>query len=247
MDKILGNKFLIANALTYEFSKKSSEALDYDYFSVYDDIVRSVKADLTSKNLDRRAVATGSDHYTNAWNLLSGTPAGWKETMYIIAGMYAQMIIDLVQPTSSLIVTPDRGFDVALDLNRKGVAQTFVNNDCLQTFEEHVLPHPDYTFTGDYTVIEVEELEAMTAPQFDFVAVSSVDLTINPDLIGSLIDATNPGGCIYISAVNESMRLYSADYYIEPLYDLFEALDGRTDITSYHIPHATGFQIVVKQ
>lgn len=247
MDKILGNKFLIANALTYEFSKNSSQALDYDYFTVHDDICRSVQLDWQSRHLDRRAVAVGADYYLHIWDLLAGKVAGWREMVYIVQGLYSQMLADLIQPTTALIAIPDRSFDLVLDLNRKGVALTFLNNDCLRTFEEHILTHPDYHFTGDYTVIEVEELEAMTEPQFDLVCVPSPDLIINADLIGSTIDATNSGGVIMIGACNEGMRLYSPDYYIEPVYDMYEALETRTDITSYHIPHATGFHIVVKQ
>jgi len=243
MDKILGNKFLIANALTYEFSKNSSQALDYNFFTVHDDIVRSINADWTSRNLDRRSVAVGSDYYLHVWDLLAGKVAGWKEMVYICLGLYSQMLTDLIQPTTALIAVPDRSFDLVLDLNRKGVALTFLNNDCLQAFESHVLTHPDYNFTGDYTVIEVEELEAMSEPQFDFVCMPSPDLTINADLIDKTIDVTNSGGAIIIAAANEMMRLYSPDYYIEPLFDLYEALDDRTDITSYHIPHAIGFQI----
>ena len=247
MDKILGNKFLIANALTYEFSKNSSQALDYDFFAVYDDIVRAVNTDWTSRSLDRRSIAVGTDYYLHVWDLLSGKVSGWKEMVYISTGIYSQMVVDLVKPTTALVASPDRNFDFVADLNRKGVALTFLNNDCLQAFEAHVLTHPEYPFTGDYTVIEVEELEAMTEPQFDLVHMHSPDLTINPDLVDKIVDVTNSGGAIYIPVANEMMRLYSPDYYIEPLYDMYEALDDRTDITSYHIPHAIGFQILVKQ
>ena len=247
MDKILGNRFLIANALTYEFSKNSSQALDYDYFAFHEDIVRAVTADWVSKNLDRRSIAVGTDLYMHTWDAMAGKVTGWKEMAYISNGLYAQMVVDLVKPTSALVATPDRNFDFVSDLNRKGCALTFLNNDCLQAFEAHVLTHPEYQFTGDYTVIEVEELEAMTDPQFDFVHMSSPDLTINPELIDKIVDITNSGGAIYIGAANELMRLYSPDYYLEPLYDMYEALDERTDITSYHIPHAIGFQILVKQ
>jgi hypothetical protein len=183
----------------------------------------------------------------HVWDLLSGKVAGWKEMVYISTGIYSQMVADLIQPTTALVASPDRNFDFVLDLNRKGCALTFLNNDCLQAFEAHVLTHPDCNFTGDYTVMEVEELEAMTEPQFDFVHMHSVDLTINPALIDKVVDVTNSGGAIYLSGVNEMMRLYSSDYYIEPLYDMYEVLDDRTDITSYHIPHAIGFHILVKQ
>jgi|11BtaG_2_1085332.scaffolds.fasta_scaffold00033_43 hypothetical protein len=247
MDKILGNKFLIANALTYEFSKNASQELDYDFFSVHDDIVRAVNADWRSKNLDRRSIAVGTDFYMHVWDLLSGKVAGWKEMVYISTGIYSQMVVDLIKPTSALVASPDRNFDFVSDLNRRGCALTFLNNDCLQAFEAHVLTHPEYKFTGDYTVIEYAELEAMTEPQFDFVHMHSPDLTLNPALIGKIVDITNSGGALYLSGVNEMMRLYSPDYYIEPLYDLYEALDERTDITSYHIPHAIGFQILVKK
>ena len=247
MDKILGNRFLIANALTYEFSKNSSQALDYDFFSFHDDIVHAVSADWVSKNLDRRSIAAGTDPYLHMWDILGGKVSGWKEMIYISTGMYAQMVGDLIKPTSALIATPDRTFDFVSDLNRKGCALTFLNNDCLQAFEAHVLTHPEYRFTGDYTVIEVEELEAMTEPQFDLVYMPSPDLTLNPILVDKVVDITNSGGAIFISFANENMRMYSPDYYLEPLYDMYEALDARTDITSYHIPHAIGFQILVKQ
>lgn len=247
MDKILGNKFLIANALTYEFSKVSSDALDYDYFSFHDDICRSVELDWQARHLDRRSVAVGADYYLHIWDLLAGKVSGWKEMVYISSGIYSQMVVDLIKPSNCLFSAPDRKFNQVADLNRQGCALTFLNNDCLQTWENHVLTHPDYPFSGDYTVVEVSEVEEMSTPQFDFVDLQSPELTLNPDLIGSVIDSTVSGGAIYISAMNEMMRIYDADYYIEPLYDLYEALDERTDITSYHIPHAIGFQILIKK
>lgn len=247
MDNILGNRLLIANALTYEFSKNSSQAIDYDFFSVHDDIARSIKADRIAKNLDRRSVAVGADFLLHDWDLLSGTPTGWKEGMYIASGLYNQMIADIVKPTTALVVAPDVNFDFVLDLNRKGVALTFLNSDRLHAFEAHVLTHSEYQFTGDYTVIEYEELESITESQFDMVCMGSPDLTINPDLIDKTIEATNSGGAIIIGASNQGMRLYSPHYYIEPVYDMYEALDARTDITSYHIPYLAGFHILVKQ
>lgn len=247
MDDIFGNKFLIANAMTYGFSKNSSEELDYDFFAVYDDIARSIKDDIVAKNFDRRAIAVGADPIINGWEVLSGTVSGWREAMYISGGLYHQMIADLIQPTTALVDSPDVQFDFVLDLNRKGVDLTFINNDRLYKFESFVLTHPEYNFTGDYTVIEYEELESITEPQFDLTCAPHVEMLWNPDLVDKIIDATNSGGAIMFPFASEGMRLYSETYYIEPVYDVYEALDERTDITSYHIPYLGGFHIIVKK
>jgi hypothetical protein len=247
MDKILGSKFLIANALTYEFSQNSSRELDYDFFSFHDDVAKTLRAEWASLGLDRRAIAVGSDFYLHTWDLVSGAVAGWKETVFICTGLYSQMSADIAKPTDVLMLTPDRNFDFAADMQRKGCNMTFVNNECLDIFERHVLTRPEFPWEGDYNVVDIEELENLDGAQFDFVHIHTVDTLINPPLLDKVIDLTRSGGVIYTAPSNENMRLYSDKYYIEPLFDFYEQIHERDDITSYHIPHALGFHILVKK
>ena len=61
MDKILGNKFLLASLISSELTRDLSDGLEYNYDSAYSDINYSIKEYYNSMTLDRRAIAVGTD------------------------------------------------------------------------------------------------------------------------------------------------------------------------------------------
>jgi len=247
MDKVLGSRFLIANAITADISKNGSQELDYPFYEVYDDVVRDVTNFWQEQNLDRRAIAVGSDYYMHVWDILAGKPAGWREMVYFGLGVYSEMLVDIKQPATALIASPDRKFNFVAYCASKGIEMTFLNNDCLYNFENFVLNHPEFNFDINYTVLDMQEFEEMNTPQFDYCEFITMDVGTSPELIDTYINVTNPGGVLYMANANEMMRMYSPDYYIEPIYDFYEYIEDRTDITSYHIPHQVGFHIMIKK
>lgn len=247
MREILNNKFMMVAAITNELSKPSGGKLNYSYDEVVFDVSNSVSSYINNANLDRRVIAVGAEPRIHIWDLLSSNIDGWKDHTYIASGIYAQMLAKIKEPSSSLIFEPDRHFELVAVLNELGSSISFINNECLFMFESFVRDAASYPFSFDYTTIDMDDLES--PPEglgFDFISVSMLDLINDFDIIDQCAQILNPGGIIYITYANESGRLYSQDYYVEPLVNVYEKIFNLEGITTYHMSNSVGFQILIK-
>lgn len=247
MHEIVNNKFLIMSLITNELSRTPGNLLEYSYDEVVYDIANGVSQFLNSSNIDRRIIASGAEPRIHMWDILSSNLAGWKDHTYIATGAYAQMLTQIKRPTSSLIVEPDRQFELVAHLNNIGSDLTFVNNECLFFFESFVRDLPSYPFSFDYTTIDQEDLTDQSIDlQFDFINLPIVEAISDNSLIEKYMSRLSSGGIMYMPYANESGRLYSEDFYVEPLTAVYETLLERNDIITFHIPSNIGFQIAIK-
>ena len=81
MDKILGNKFLLASLISTELTRDLSDDLEYDYDSAYNDINYSIKEYYNSMTLDRRAIAVGTDGVMLSHEVFNNPQIGWKQSL----------------------------------------------------------------------------------------------------------------------------------------------------------------------
>lgn len=247
MSEAFKNKTVLMDMITKEVSKNGSLGLDYDFEEVMTDAADAITNYKTSINIDKRVIAVGADLYIHLWEPWSALLDGWKERMFISgSGLYAMMLIDVGNPSTALISTPDRHFDLVAYCANQGIDLCFLNNDSLFNFENFIRDLPSYPFTFNYSVIDYQDFINDNTIGFDFIQMFSSDFNINYDLIDPFIARMNSGGFAYITAANEEGRLYTEDYFIEPIANVIEAINAKPEINSYHIPNAHGFQIIVK-
>jgi hypothetical protein len=247
MREILNNKFMMVAAITNEITTSYGNRLNYDYDEVIFDASNSINQYISESNLDRRVVAVGAEPRIHIWDLLSSNIDGWKDHMYLASGPYAQMLAQIKSPASSLIFEPDRQFELVATLSVLGSSITFVNSECLLMFESFIRDQTSYPFSFDYTTIDMQDLESPSDEiHFDFIAVSMVDLVNDFDIINQCVDLLNPGGIIYVAYANESGRLYSEDYYVEPVTEVYERILSLDGVSTYHMSNSIGFQIIIK-
>jgi hypothetical protein len=178
------------------------------------------------------------------WNASGGRP-GWSDMTYMFTNGYATMAADMKKPQRAFITTPDVQFEMVAMLHNAGCNLSFLNNDWLYQFEDFVLTQPEYPDVH-YTTYDFDELMDLQEPCFDFIALSATHAVTCNDLLHKSLDLLEPNGLLCLSTVNEIMRLYSEEYHIQPIYDIYEILESRDDITYYHMPHGPGYQYVVK-
>ena len=245
MSNAFDEKMLFSCAIAGDISKSSTDRLGHDWWSMYVDTAKTVGNYWTQANLDRRAVAVGSMLETHYWDFMSDVP-GFKEFLLLHSSIYPQMFVDIKAPQRALIFPPARYGDLVLLLQSKGTELYFLNNDLLREFESSLLNHPDYNFSSDYNVIDLDEFEAITDLTFDFVVYDIADIRINNSLFTWTLDRLATGGIGYFANCNEMTRMYSDNYHLLPIYDLFELLEERADVSYYHIPWAAGIQVITK-
>jgi hypothetical protein len=246
MSEAFKNKTVLMDIITKEVSKNSSSGLNYDYEEVIADASSAIANYKSSISVDKRVVAVGADLYIHLWEPWSALLDGWKERMFISAGLYAQMVLDIGKPTSTLFTTPDRHFDTVALCAERGMEIYFLNNDSLFNFENFIRDLPSYPFNFNYNVIEFSDFIEDTSLSFDFIQMFSSDFVLDNDLIDAFVDRISSGGFGYISATNEETRLYSEDYFIEPISHILDALNAKDEVSTYHIPNAHGCQVIVK-
>lgn len=246
MYNLVENRFLLISTVTKELTMNASSSLDYDYWEVMSDASKAISNYYDSINLDRRVMAVGSEVRIHVWDIMSGNLDGWKEHIFVSSGVYAQMIFDMTPPTKALIFEPDRQYDMVAYLASIGCELTFVNNECLFLFENFVRDLPSYPFSFSYNTIDRNDIPDASM-EFNFVNVPINELVIDELMMDDIISSMSTGGVLYVPHANQSGRMYSEDYYIEPVTRVYEDILLRNDITSYHIPSAIGFQISIKK
>lgn len=246
MSEAFKNKTVLTDIITKELSKNSSLSLDYDYEEVISDASQAIANYKSSINVDKRVVAVGADLYIHLWEPWSALLDGWKERMFISAGLYAQMLLDIARPNTAVFTTPDRHFDTVALCAERGMEIYFLNNDSLFNFENFIRDLPSYPFNFNYNVIEFSDFIEDTSLSFDFIQAFSSDFVLDYDFIDAFVDRMSANGFGYISAANEETRLYSEDYFIEPIANILELINARPEISSYHLPNAHGFHVVSK-
>lgn len=247
MREILNNKFMMVAAITNEITRSYGSRLQYDYNEAVIDISKSISGYIAEANLDRRIIAVGAEPRIHVWDLFASNMDGWKDHMYLASGPYAQMIAQINSPSSSLIFDPDRHFELVATLNDLGSEINFVNNECLLMFERFVRDQPSYPFSFNYNTLDMQDVDS--PPEglgFDFICITMVDLVNDYSTIENCVNLLNSGGVMYVAYANESGRLYSEDYYVEPVTEVYERLLAMDNISTYHMSNSIGFQIVIK-
>jgi len=246
MTEAFKNKTVLMDIITKEISKNSALALDYNYEEVLTDASQAIQNYKNSIGVDKRVVAAGADLYIHIWETFDALFDGWKERMFISGGLYAQMLLDIGRPNTAVFTTPDRHFDTVALCAERGVEIYFLNNDSLFNFENFIRDLPSYPFNFNYNVIEFSDFIEDTSLSFDFIQMFSSDFILDSDLINAFVERMSPGGFGYLSAMNEETRLYSEDYFIEPISHILELLNAKAEVSTYHIPNVYGFQVVTK-
>lgn len=244
MDDLLGNKFLTVNAFTTRLSRFAGHDDDI-YNEIREDVCRLVTDFLQSINVDRRALAIGSEYSLTQWEIYSGNQVGWTDMTYLFSTGLTTMMIDAKKPQRAFVSTPDDGFEFVALLASMGASVSFLNNEWLLFFERFVLPHAEFPDVS-YATYDFNELMNLTEPCFDFVSLSATHAVSNNEILDKLIDLMEPGAVMTLSMTNEIMKLYTPEYMIQPVYDVYEILENRDDITYYHMPHGPGYQYVIK-
>ncbi len=246
MDKILGNKFLLASLISSELTRDLSDGLEYNYDSAYDDINTSIKEYYNSMTLDRRAIAIGTDGHMLSHELFNSPQIGWKQSLYLCTDYFALLMANVKKPKNALINGPDKHFNLVAALASMGCELTFLNNKFLNNFELFVLNNPEYPFDIEYNVIEQEDIYEYTDAKFDFMALAGVYLVLDDELINSHIDALEVGGVMHIIDTNDNSEIYGENYAHSPSYKLFEVIDDYPNITTYHVPFGIGHNFIIK-
>lgn len=247
MSEVLQNKTILKDIITKELSNYSATELPYSWDEVITDAAMGISNFWNSVNVDKRVVAVGADFYIHSWDLYAGMMDGWKDRTYVCGGLYAQMLCDLKLPQTALISSPDRHFDLVALLASRNVNLYFMNNDSLYNFENFIRDLQSYPFEFTYNVVNYQDIILGVANQFDFVQVQASDLVIDIELVNSYLSHVSPGGVVYMPYANEEGRLYTEDYYVEPITDVYEIVSQRDDFYSYHIPNAIGFQVLIRK
>lgn len=248
MREVLNNKFLMMAAVTNQLKKNSSSSLNYDSWEIIQDVARSVSEFVASSNLDRRVIAAGAEPRINLWDIFSPNVDGWKDHMQLAMGVYAEMIIDMLNPSDVLIAEADAYFNVSALLADKGANITFVNNEALYYYESFLRDAPSHTPSYPYSTVDASDiLDENFTGTYDMVIVPTYFIVNDDELLNGYIDRLNPGGVLYVAYANESGRLYTDDFYVEPIVDIFETILERDDITTYHMPNGIGYQICIKK
>jgi hypothetical protein len=247
MKDLVNNKFLMMSLITKEASNPYDKNLNYDYNEVMVDAADAVRNYLNEKNIDRRVIAVGADPRLHMWDIMSANQNGWKDHIYVATGMYAQMLVEISKPSTALIFQPDGHYNLSATLSENGCELYFPNTDGLVLFERCVRDLGSYPFNYPYKVIDMDDIFVNENElSFDFIAVPIHDLMLDELFLDKLVDMLNDGGIMYILFANESGRLYTDDYYVEPITDIFEKILSKYNLSTYHIPSSIGFQIVVK-
>lgn len=246
MYNLVENRFLVTSAVTKEISSYASKDLEYDYWEVMQDASRAISSYYDSINMDRRVIAVGSEVKIHVWDIIAGNIDGWREHIFVASGMYGQMIADLTSPQHALIIEPDSQYDLVALLASRGCQLTFMNNESLFLFENFIRDLPSYPFSFSYNTIDRAEL-AVGDLSFDFINAPLVDLILEESLLNDSLSSLQSGGVIYTPYANQSGRMYSEDYHIEPATRVYEDILSRNDITSYHLPGGIGYQISIKK
>lgn len=235
-------------AVTNQLKNNSSSSLGYDSWEVVGDVSRSVSEFISSANLDRRVIATGAEPRINLWDILSADVNGWKDHMQLAMGTYAEMLIDIMNPSDVLIAEADAYFNVSALLASKGANLTFVNNEALYYFENFVRDAASYTPSYSYNTVDASDIVGVDfAATYDMIIVPTYFVINDDELLNRYIDRLNPGGVLYIAYANESGRLYTEDFYVEPIVNMFETILDRNDLSTYHMPNGIGYQISIKK
>jgi len=238
-------KVLFSSAIAGDLSRPSSSSMPHSWWDIYLDAGRTITNYWVSANLDRRAIAVGSMLETHYWEFISDVP-GFREFILLHSSVYPQMFVDIKTPQRALIFPPARYGDLLLLMQSKGTEFYFLNNDLLREFESSLLKHPDYDFSSNYTVIDLDEFQTLTDITFDFIVYDVADVRINNELFNWTLDRLASGGIGYFANCNEMTRLYQDNYHLTPIYDIFEMLEERQDVSYYHVPWAAGIQIITK-
>ena len=246
MDKILGNKFLLASLISSELTRDLSDNLEYNYDSAYDDINTSIKEYYNSMTLDRRAIAIGTDGHMLSHELFNNPQIGWKQSLYLCTDYFSLMMANVKKPKNALINGPDKNFTLVAALATMGCKLTFLNNKYLNNFELFVLNNPEYPFDIEYEVIEQEDIHGYSGLKFDFMTLGAGVLLFDDELINSHIDALEVGGVIHLINTNDNSEIYGENYAHCPSYRLFEVIDDYPNITTYHVPFGIGHNFIIK-
>jgi len=246
MHSIVDNRFLVTSTVTREVSNYAGRSLEYDWDEVVGDISRAVGEYNNSINLDRRVVAVGVVNKIHLWDIVGSNQEGWKDHIFLSVGFYCQMVMDMIKPTNALIVEPDTHFELLALLANSGCNLTFVNNESLFIFENFVRDLPSYPFSFPYRTVDMQDLSSLTG-EFDFVSAPVYDFVVDNNFMEDIVSSVASGGVILGEYGNESGRLYTEDYYMEPVVDVYEQLLDRDDVTSYHLSHGIGYQVIIKK
>lgn len=246
MDEVLGNRFLLSALITKELTRDASGSLPYNFDSAFTDIHTSIRNYYNSLTLDKRAIAIGTDGDLMMHELFDSPQLGWGQLLYISTDYFSLMLADIKRPSSSLVIGPDIHFNLVATLHSMGSSLSFVNNKFLNNFEKFVLNTPEYPFNINYSVYEYSDIHNQNSPIFDFVTVPGSCLTLDDDLLHSLVDCLLPGGIIHIHNTNSNSRIYGEEYEMQPTYPMFSIIDDFPQLTSYHIPYGIGHNILIK-
>ena len=247
MREVLNNKFLMIAAVSNQLKKTATESFDYDSWEVMQDVSRAVSEFHKLSNLDKRVIAVGSEPRINLWDIARPNLGGWKDHIQLGFGVYAQMVAEMLKPSEVFIAEPDAYFDLSALAASTGASITYLNNESLYIYENFVRDQRSYTPQYSYSTIDYSDLlDQNFSASYDLIVAPMWYVVNDLEILDAFIDRLNVGGAFYLAYSNESNRLYTEDFHVEPIVDVFERLLEREDITTYHLPNGIGYQISIK-
>ena len=246
INEVPNNQVLIGNIVSRKFSKYISDDLNIEE-SFYD-IADSIVNYMNSLSLDKRGIAITGDYHQRVWDVISTRSEGAKQTVFSNMQLFNQMVISMIKPQSSLILVPDQYLITVAALDSVGSELTFLNDQSLFNFENFVITNDAYPFSGNYSVIDYQDLiEESFSEKYDFIFTGSIALYGEIGLLDVLVNSLNSGGCLIVGDSGSMAEIYQTIDYImmgDKYHDALQELDGTY---KYHIPFGIGFDIIIKK
>lgn len=246
MFNLQNNAVLIGNVFSRNNSRDISDELSLE--ETYYEIASDIRNHINSSSVDKRVIAISANYHPKVWEAISATAPGTKQTVYNNMQLFNQIVISLVKPSSSLVLIPDQYMLTVAALNHIGSSLTFVNDQSLYNFENFVLENSQYPFNSTYNVVDYQDLiDENFSEKFDFIFAGAISFNSDIDLLYSLVDSLNSGGCLLIGNTSNMSEVYYSQISINVGTYLHRAINSIENVYTYHIPFGIGFDIIVKK
>jgi hypothetical protein len=234
---------MVSNWLSYGFAGTPENSYFKDTMS---DVAIAVTAERDSFNIDKRLIATGANEEIFLQDLVINAQDEWWQVMKTCANSL-EIVLLTQKPKKILTFSPLNHISIYGWVMQSNADLTFVNSTALAEFEQHALGQHKLYELSDYSSIEISDLEDGLDEQdkFDFISAAAWDLSGDPALVRSCVDALAPGGVLHITQSNHGTRMYRNSYHSHP-YAEFHKILTDSDGYTYHVSELYGFTVFIK-
>ena len=246
MDNSILRLALVSNWLS---STMGGSPANVTFRDMVSDIATSIITERDSFNIDNRLIATGANEEIFLQQLAKNAPDEWWQVLKSSKNSLEIMLL-VRKPKKILSFSAQDSLCVFGWLKRpenSDAGITLVNNTKLYEFEQHIYKKYLPFMLDDYSSLELSDLEDGLEEQdkFDLISASAWDLSGDPDLVRSCVNALTPGGVLNITNSNHGTRIYRNSYHAHP-YAEFHKILTDSDGYTYHVSELYGYTIFIK-